>query len=384
MTDNKKILRILITGGGSGGHIFPLIAVAETLRDTVPKLGRELDLRYFGDGGDYEVLLAGKGIRVCHIIASKWRRYISIKNLFEPFRACIGFAQSVWRIFWFMPDVAFSKGGPGALVILLVCRWYRIPVIIHESDTVPGLTNAFTSRFARVIELGFKEAEPYFRAARGEKHVVGNPVRKEIVSGMPQAQAKVAFEFDPGKPVLFIVGGSQGAKHLNAFIAEHLAALLEQFQILHQVGADLFDAYKKEYDNVRKELSQSAQKNYRIAPFFLENMSTALAAADVVVSRAGANAIFEIAAAGKPAILIPITESTHNHQAENAYAYEKAGAGIVIEEENLLIGLFTDALRRILTGPGVAQKMAEAAKAFSTPDAAEKIADDIVRMGSKK
>lgn len=378
-------MRILITGGGSGGHIFPLIAVADALRARTKALSTQLDIRYFGDPGDYRYFLEGKAIRISHIASSKWRRYFSIKNIFEPFKLLIGIVQSLWKVFWFMPDVVFSKGGPGALAILYACRWYRIPVVVHESDAAPGLTNAISARFARSIALSFKEALPPFQFAKGEKKVTGNPVRSELIKGgIIQERAKTDLGFDPARPLLLVLGGSQGAMILNKFILEHSRVLLESIQVLHQTGAEHFEAHKKEWEEMSRGYGEAIKKNYRIVPFLLENMSGALTAADIILSRAGANAIFEIAAMGKPSILVPISDSPNNHQRENAYAYEKAGACTVIEEENLLIGLFANALNHILTNAEARTKMSLAAKQFYIPNAAEIIADEVIRIGIGK
>lgn len=412
----QRSIRILITGGGSGGHLFPLLAIAEALRDrTRPSTGSgqarvtgmPLDLRYVGDPADYEFLLRGRGVRVSRVMASKWRRYFSIKNFLEPFRAAIGLIQALWKIFWFMPDAAFSKGGPGALVILSVCRWYRIPYVIHESDAAPGLTNLVSARGARVVELAFPQAEGYFKAMRGEKRVVGNPVRREILAPpAPRDRAKTELGFDPARALLLVLGGSQGAVFMNSFILEHLAMLLPRIQIFHQTGADNFDAYRKNYEERKKEISPALAKAYRIVPFFVDDLPAALSAADVVLSRAGAGAIFEFAARGLPSILVPITDSPRNHQRENAYAYERAAACVVIEEENLLPQLLLDTLERILGRAGEspqnpaasgtpksrtatsgqvagqADRMTAAARAFYRPNAAEAIAEDIVRVAT--
>lgn len=376
----QKSLRILLTGGGSGGHIFPLISIAERLRRNAEDAGMPLDIRYFGSAGDYKVLLEGHGIRIAHIAGSKWRRYASLKNIFEPFLFFAGVCASLWKLFWFMPDAAFSKGGPGALAILVVCRWYNIPILIHESDSIPGLTNLYSSKFAKGIELAFPEAQQFFAARKGHVRVTGMPVREEIFfKGGTVEDFKSALRFEPSKPLMLFLGGSQGAETINNFVLEHLETLLKEFQILHQVGARNFSSYNADYNLVKTRLPATLY-TYRAVPFLTQELGGAMQSADLIVSRAGATAIFEIASVGKPSILIPISRSTNDHQKSNAYAYERRGAAVVIEEENLLIGLFMGEVKKILGSAEVQTNMSEAARAFFMPAAGQAIADDILRV----
>lgn len=376
-------IRILLTGGGTGGHIFPLIAVAEKLREAEKAQGVPIVVRYFGAPGEYRFVLAGNGIPVSKIAASKLRRYFSLANFFEPFKVLIGFVQALWKIYWFMPDVAFSKGGPGSLVILFVCRWYRIPYIVHESDTIPGLTNLISGKRAKIIEIAFPGAGEYFNFRKGEIKLAGMPVRQELLTDQPeQERAKGELGFDPRMPLVFILGGSQGAEPLNEFILENAPALLTKFQVYHQVGTKNFRTYKGEYDFTAEKFSPAARQNYKMTPFLVHEMKTALAAADVVISRAGASAIFEIASFGKPSILISLPDSANDHQKMNAYAYEKTGACVVIEQENLLANLLIAQIEKILTDQEYRQKLSTAAQQFFTPNAAQVIAEDVISVGS--
>ncbi len=371
----KRMARIgiLLTGGGTGGHIYPLLAVAK-------KLPGECDIRYFGDPGPYRKLLQTHGIRVSRILSSKLRRYFSWRNFFEPFRFALGLAQALWKLFWFMPAVAFSKGGPGALAIIYACRWYRIPVVVHESDAVPGLTNRITAKRAKIVELAFKEAEPHLGKIKAKVNVAGSPVREELLRPQPSAQAKKSFGFDPAKPLVLVLGGSQGAERINDFIIEHLRAFLDHFQILHQVGIEKYEEYKNEYEFLTQKWAPEIAQRYQFHAYLNENVGDAYDAADAVVSRAGAGALFECAAKGKPAILIPLPEAANNHQIANAYAFAKRGAGIVLEEENLLPAVFLTQVNKILENPELRRDMGAASAAFFIPGAAERIAEDIMSL----
>ena len=377
-------IRILLTGGGTGGHIYPLVAVAQKLQGT--------KLHYFGDPGLFHNYLESNGIIVHKIVSSKFRRYFSLLNFLDFFKFGFGIFQSLWKIFWIMPNVTFSKGGPGSLAVILVCKFYKIPIIIHESDSIPGLTNLISAKYASKIELAFAETKEYFEktAAKAEINVVGQPVREELLAEDDSTAAKKSFGFHPEKPVILVVGGSQGAEKINDFILEYLENITSKFQILHSVGANNYEQYKLEFDFANKDINPELLKNYRFAPYFYtsgeavteekRSLKDAYDAADIVVSRAGASAIFEIAARGKPSILIPLSTSANGHQEQNAYIYGKTGAAIVIEEENFLENIFINEISKIFSDKEAMAKMSSAARDFYKPDAAQKISDDIISI----
>ncbi len=377
MATVRKI-KILMTGGGSGGHLYPLVAVAGELARALDERGYRADVRYFGSPGAHSHVLETAGVRITHITSSKMRTYFDVRNFFEPLRFFWGFLVALVKVFFFMPHAAFDKGGPGTLPIALACRFYRIPIVVHESDAVPGRSTRALGKAARIVELAFAEAAPHFPA--GKVRVVGNPVRPDIARA-PSLDpiAKAGFGFNPDQPVVLFVGGSQGAEAFNAFILEHLKPLIEKFQVLHQVGPANFEPYRKEFEFMDSNLPAEVRYRYSFAPYF-EPLLRAYQAADVVVSRAGASTIFELAALGKPAILVPLPGSAHDHQTVNAYAYAKTGAAVVIEQENFLPTLVINELMRILTNPERIASMQEAAKRFATPDAARTIAGDILTV----
>ena len=364
---------ILITGGGTAGHIYPLLAVAK-------KLPPETDVRYFGNPGDFAADLEENNIRVTRIISSKLRRYASIKNILDFFKFFLGLFEALGKVFLFMPNVVFSKGGPGALPVVLAARFYRIPVVIHESDSIPGRTNAISARLARIIELGFEKSREYLPRTKAKVNVVGNPIRENITAVQDKNSARELFGLSPNMPVILFLGGSQGAAPINDFIFGNAERLLNKFQIIHQVGKNNFGEYKNSYDFISKDFSDALKKRYRFYPYLGANIGDALDAADIVVSRAGSS-IFEIAAKGKPAILVPLSPKIAGvHQIRNAYIYSDAGAAIVIEEANLLISVFLTQVTRILDSPELTKKMTVAARTFAKPDAAEKIARDIMSL----
>ena len=366
--------RILLTGGGTGGHIYPLIAVAEELY-YLANQKQEIEIRYFGPTSNLEKEFAVIGIKTERIASSKWRRYSSLKNFIDIPKFILSFFQALWKVFWFMPDITFSKGGTGSLAVVLASRFYLIPVIIHESDSVPGLTNLLAARFAQKIFISFKKAAQYFPA---EKTIlVGNPIRRHILENIPDSEtAKKGFGFNPAEPVILVLGGSQGAVRINNFILDNLEEILKNFQIIHQTGPANFEEIKKESDFLLKTLGESYKGRYYLTGY-LENVKeikNAFAATDLVLSRAGAGAIFEIAAFNKPAILIPLEEAANNHQRINAYEYTETGAAIVLEESNFKPSIFITQVQKILGDGGLKEKMSEVAKKFSQPEASQKIA----------
>lgn len=365
------MLRIALTGGGTGGHVFPLVAVADELK----KLGGDrIALRYYGPKSEWNAALAERGIPVSHVAGAKLRRYASLQNFLDVPKFFWGLLEALVKLYFWMPDVVFSKGGPGALPVVLAAAWYRIPVVIHESDAAPGLTNRVSARFARRIGVGFEAAATLFSAKK--TFVSGNPVRAAIAEGVrggkKTARALLGTELD--LPLLLVLGGSQGAKTLNDFVAAALPALTEFVEAWHQTGSTGSPQAGKE--NVSR---------YRAREFFNEReMATVLAAADLVLTRAGGSAIFECAAAGVPAILVPLERGANRHQHANAAAYAAAGAAIVLTEENLTPNLAAGEIRKLLADGEKLKSMGERARAFYRPDATETIAKEVLGMAGAK
>lgn len=374
----SREIRILLIGGGTGGHIYPLAAVADKISEQAPLA----KLFYIGEPGPFCGLLEQQNIKILNIVSSKWRRYFSLLNFLDIFKFFLGFLQSLWKIYWLMPDAVFSKGGPGVLPIILVCRFYQIPIIIHESDAVPGLTNKMSGRYAQKIFLAFAEAQNYF--GKVDLEVTGQPTRAEILRELPSDEAKKTLGFSPDAPLILFMGGSQGSARLNDFVLNNLGMFLEKFQILHQVGENNYADYLKDYGIENQRLTSAAKNRYQFAAYLDINqpltLFNALSAADIIVSRGGAGAIFEIAAYGKPAILIPLPESANGHQKANTYAYQKSGAAVIVEEENLLPNLLENIIESLLKNPEQMRTMSAAAKQFYKPDAAEKIAKGILTI----
>lgn len=373
--------RIVLAGGGSGGHVFPLLAVADSMRRMAAAKGVELELYYLGPNDKYAQLFDAEGITTRKVMGSKMRRYVAglLANLLDVPRFFFGIIQALVKLFWIMPDAVFSKGGPGALPVVMAAAFYRIPVMIHESDATPGLTNLLSARFASRIAVSFERAARYFRPDL--TILTGNPIRRELAkTALTKEVAKQELGFDPAAPLVLVSGGSQGSQRINDFIILVLKDLLRESQVLHQTGAANFNDMKRitQVELMDVPAAQAAKTRYLPVPF-IEDMGTALTAADLVVSRSG-SWIFELAAFGKPSILIPLEESANDHQRTDAFEYAKSGAAVVIEEPNLLPAIFLNQAKDILTKPEVAQKMSEAAKAFYKAGAADLVAGEVLRL----
>ena len=376
-------MKILFTGGGTAGHIFPIIAVARELR----RLGLDYKFYYIGPKDEFgSILLSQEGIKVKSISAGKIRRYSNLKAVFENvfdilFKIPLSFFQSFFYVFFLSPDLVFSKGGYGSLGPAFNCWLLRTPVVLHEADVSPGLTNRLISRLVSKIIVSFPVMQTeYF----SEKKMIslGNPIRIELLDGSKE-RAGDLFGITGQKPVILIMGGSQGAQKINDTILEVLSQILSEFEIIHQTGEKNFEQVKKESVVV---IPQDLSRFYHPVGFLKEiELRDAYAAADVFISRAGSGSIFEIAALGKPSILVPLSLAAQDHQVKNAYAYLDAskGATIVIEESNLTSHFLLEKIKYLFAMPGELERMSKAAKAFAKPDSGRLIAEYIMNYFKK-
>ncbi len=364
-------MKIVFTGGGTAGHIFPILAVVRQVRKTLPTAN--ITLFYIGPADAYTAALMGReGVKVKRIITGKLRRYFSIKNFFDLFKVPIGLLQALLWLFFLAPDLIFSKGGYGSFPVAFMSRILHIPVFLHESDIAPGLTSRITSRWALEIFTSFPKTE-YF--PKEKIMCVGNPIRIELISGSKKEAQKI-FRLQGKKPLILILGGSQGAQSINNLVLEILPELTTSFELLHQTGPDNFKEVKNESEAL---IGKQLKKYYHLYPFFQEEeLKHALAASDFIISRAGSGALFEIASVKKPALLIPLPRSANNHQSKNAYSFAKDIKGQVLEEENLKPHFFLERLKYFLSRPDILREMAENGEKFAKPKAAQVVANYII------
>lgn len=372
-------MKILLTGGGSGGHFYPIIAVAQSLNNLVKETKLpSCELFYMAPEPYDEKLLLENNITFIKSPAGKMRRYFSLLNIVDVFRTSIGTLKAVWQIYWLYPDVIFGKGGYVSFPAVFAGWFLRIPVVIHESDSVPGKVNAWAGKFAERIAVSYPEAAQFF--THEKVAFTGNPLRHELAHPVKDG-ADEYFHLDGSLPVILILGGSQGAQIINQTILDVLPQLVEKYQIIHQTGKNnIVDVTA----TANAMLLSSNFKN-RYLPFDHMNSLTlrmAAGAADLVISRAGST-IFEIAQWNIPAILIPITESNGDHQRKNAYSYARSGAAVVVEENNLTPNLLKLEISRLMDNESERMKMKKAAQAFAHLDAADLIAKEIISIASE-
>jgi UDP-N-acetylglucosamine--N-acetylmuramyl-(pentapeptide) pyrophosphoryl-undecaprenol N-acetylglucosamine transferase len=375
-------MKILFTGGGSGGHFYPIIAIADAVRDIVRDerlLAPEL---FFAAPDPYDKKeLFERDIRFVQITAGKTRRYFSLLNIIDFFKMGWGIAKAFWKLLFLFPDVVFGKGGYGSFPILCTARILGIPVIIHESDSTPGRANAWAGRFAKKIAISFPETAEYFDPKHEHPEriaLTGNPIRKDLMT-VAHEGGREFLKIESGVPTVLVLGGSQGADTINEAVLDALPRLIERSFVIHQTGKE----HVKEVEETASVLLAQNERRARYKPFgYLDLLAMRMAAgaADIIVSRAGAGAIFESAQWGKPTILIPIPESVSHDQRRNAFAYARSGAAIVIEEGNLTPSILVSEIERLMTHPELREEMSKAAQAFAKPDAARTIAREILDL----
>lgn len=370
-------MKILLTGGGSGGHIFPLIAVVREIRRFYPQ--ENLEFFYLGPKDNWAKLyLAQEGVRIKTIWAGKIRRYTGAKTILENIidlfvKLPLGTLQAFFYLLVKNPYLVFSKGGYGSVPAGVSAKVLQIPIFLHESDATPGLSNRLLGRLALKIFTSFPRTE-YFKPQKMIE--VGNPIRREILEGSV-TRAQEVFELAGDRQTLLILGGSQGAQRINDLVLLILPELLKRFEVIHQCGEQNFDEVRNETQIVVKE---DGRKYYHLAAFLRETeLREAYAAADLVIGRAGAGSIFELAALAKPSILIPLSESAQGHQTENAQRYGGTGACLVLEEKNITAHFFFKRLEDLMARPERLEEMSAAAKRFSRPQAAQEIADYLMK-----
>ena len=308
--------RIILTGGGTAGHVTPNIALIPALKEA------GYDIQYIGSKKGMErQLIEEAGIPYHGISSGKLRRYFDVKNFTDPFRVLKGYTDASRLLKKLKPDVVFSKGGFVSVPVVLAAKRRGIPVIIHESDITPGLANKLSIPAATKICCNFPETIRYLPPDKSV--LTGSPIRQELFQGSKEEGLKLCG-FEEGKPVLLVMGGSLGAVAINQALRENLTALLDQFQIIHLCG------------NGNLDTSLEDVPGYRQFEYAKEELTHLFAAADLIISRAGANTICELLALKKPNILIPLPASqSRGDQILNASSFEKSGYSYVLQEEEV-------------------------------------------------
>lgn len=371
-------MKIVFTGGGTGGHFYPIVAVAEAMHDIEKERKLlEPELFFFGPNVFDERALYENGITFVPTSAGKMRRYFSILNFFDFFKTGWGIMETFFKLYSLFPDVVFSKGGYGSIPTLIAARTLGIPVIAHDSDAIPGRATLFAAPFAKKIAISYDEAYEFFPDKLHSKiALTGNPIRKEILNATREGAAEF-LELEPNVPVLLFLGGSLGAEKINNVILESLPELVNRYQVIHQTGQAHFESVS----NTAKMILDKNERRYRYKPYgYLTPLAIKMSAgaADLIISRAGSGSISEISAWGKGSILVPIPEEVSRDQRANAFAYAHAGACVVMEQGNLSPHLLVSEIDRLFTNPKARTDLADAAKKFAKKDAAKALATAVI------
>ena len=356
--------RLIVSGGGTGGHIYPALAIANIYKQELP----ESDVLFVGAKGKMEMEKVPKaGFKIKGIWISGFQRSLSLQNILFPLKLVFSLMQSFFIIKKFKPTLVVGTGGFASGPLLQMAQWLKLPTLIQEQNSYPGITNRILSKKVDRICVAYEGMERYFPASKIK--LTGNPIRPIMLSEeISSSAAKIFFGLDPEKDTLVIIGGSLGARRINELIADQIDFFKGQsLQVIWQCGALYHDEYKG-----------LAQKDVVIRPFIYE-MEQLYAASDMIISRAGAGSLSELSCVGKPLLLIPSPNVTANHQFHNAQALVKKKAALMLEEKDLDVK-FQTVFSSLITDIELRDEMRTQLKAMAKPEAAQAIVNEMLNL----
>ncbi len=370
-------MRVVITGGGTGGHTSAGLAVAEALR------ARGVEVSWIGSPNGIEAWrVPAAGIPYYAVPAGKLRRYWAWQTLTDLLlRVPAGFVRSLKILRALRPHLLFATGGFVALPPAVAARVLKIPLVIHEQTARAGLANRLAGRLAARVALTFREAEKHFPP--GRVVVTGNPLRPELAGGSREA-GLARFGLNPEFPVVYVTGGAQGSHRINRTVGEILPQLLELAQMIHQCGANPETQDYQWLEGLARQLPAHLRPRYRVLPYVGPELPDTYAAAQLVVSRAGAGTVNECCHLGLPALFIPLPGARGDEQTANARIVEAAGGAVLLPEATLSHGRLLETARALLADPNRLRLMGERARSLAVPDAAERITELILAVTGKK
>lgn len=364
-------MKIVLTGAG-GGHFYPLIAVAESIKkEAFVKQMEQPKLYFFSDQVYDEKALAENGITFVQTPAGKLRVYASSETISDIFKTIYGCFVTLFKLFSVYPDAIFAKGGYASFPTLFAARLLSIPVIVHESDTIPGRTTLYAGKFAVRVALSYPEAISSYR--QEIVAVTGQPIRRALLP--PEGYEKKLFNRE--RPLIFILGGSQGSAMLNRTVLQMLPEILKRYDVVHQTGENNIDDIRL----VSKDLLKDHEyKDHYFVEGFVDS-SLFYPKSDLVITRAGSS-MFEMALWQIPMIVVPIPETISRDQTKNAYAMASRGVAQVVEEANVGHTIMMTEISRIMDNPEIYTKMSQAGKNFeNSRHAADTIAQELIAIG---
>lgn len=378
MKNGRYTLRLVIAGGGTGGHVLPGISVFEELqrRDVLE------DVSWIGSNDGQERQSANAaGIRYVSIPTGKLRRYVSVSNIIDSGRIPLGVIAARRALRASRPDIVFSTGGFVSVPTVIAAKGMT-PVVTHEQTAIIGLANRINARFADVLAISHSESEAAARLVHRRVELTGNPIRTGLIDG-DRARGLKLLGFTSNLPVLYVTGGARGASALNQFIGALLPDLLPHVQILHQTGPMQANADGERLREIREELPSELQERYVLREFIGAELPDVYAAADLVLGRAGAGTVAELAYVGLPAILIPLPGAGGDEQFRNAQVLAGNGAAIIIRQTEATADRLKDEILDLVSDRDRRAAMSTAARSVAQPHAAARLADVLLEVAGQ-
>jgi UDP-N-acetylglucosamine--N-acetylmuramyl-(pentapeptide) pyrophosphoryl-undecaprenol N-acetylglucosamine transferase len=386
-----RLMRVIVTGGGTGGHTTPAVATIQAIRELADRDRRQVEFAYLGSKHGMESAAATElGVRFIGIETGKLRRshnpigLLSGQNLRDAMRVPVGYCQALKAVRSFKPDVVLSTGGYVSVPGVLAAAALRVPVAAHEQTVQVGLANKINFSVATRIALSVDETLAALPAKQRRKAVVtGNPVREAVLSGDPIRAAR-RFGLDPaedGMPVVYVTGGAQGSRLINRAVEESLPTLLELGRVVHQCGEQ--SGSEQDFDRLemsRKALPEHLRGRYAVTKFVGPEIGDVYALASLVVGRSGAGTVTEVCALGKPALFVPLVPTGGDEQTRNAKRLLDAGAASVIRQDDLTGDALFASVQRLLGDPNGLADMGRAALSLARPAAAVKLAELVIGL----
>lgn len=366
MKKNNLPYKFLIAGGGTGGHVFPAIAIANALKE----FHADSHFLFMGALGKIEMIKVPEaGYKIIGLPISGWQRKKLFSNILLPFKVGYSFLLSLFWIIKFKPNIAIGVGGYASLPALLAANFMKIPVVVQEQNAFAGLANKMLRNKAKAFFVAYENMEQFF--PKSKIRIIGNPIRQNLTQTLPDASAsKIQFGLNLTDKVLLVVGGSLGATSINNAIAVHVEYFFQnKIQVIWQTGTAFFESQAQNF---------SSYSNLKIFPF-IKNIEAAYAAADIIISRAGAGAIAELCVIAKPTIFIPSPNVTDDHQTKNALSLKEADAAQMIADDEVKEKIIL-AIENILQNENLKTYQSLQLKKRALPHAAQNIALEILKI----
>ena len=374
----RREVRLVIAGGGTGGHVLPALAVLDELRGR----GIAIDAHWICSAGGVESEHAARaGVPFSTIATGKLRRYLDAKTVPDAARVPLGILQARRLLRRLRPDVVYSTGG-FVSVPTVIAATRLAPVLTHEQTAILGLATRINARFAAVVAVSYEETAALAATVRGRVVVTGNPVRATLTDG-DAARGLTRYGFTSDLPLLYVTGGARGASALNQRLGDLLPDLLEVCQVLHQTGPAVANDDAADLRRRRDGWSTNQQARYHVTEFVRDELPDVYAAAALVLGRAGAGTVAELAVLGKPSVLIPLPGAGGDEQTRNARLLVNAGGAVLLPQDAATPQVLNATLRDLLGDSARLARMAEGARRVGAPDAAARLADELLALAGR-